>query len=163
MTWCHRATFACLGLAVLFSACTSRVGTSSNDSINGVYVGKSPVPEMLPLNELFRKTAGIRARIPGIKINTGSGHSMEPLYADGTILVLAPPGNQPLERGMTVVYRNRENRDVAHVLIGQEGDGWRAAGLNNPSADSDLVQDSNIVGIVIAAFIPPPNVVFKNQ
>ena len=84
----------------------------------------------------------------------GSGDSMRPLYEPGTILVLQQVSFPGLKRGQTVLYRNRQQKIVAHVLVTRAHDGWRAQGLNNPGHDMEPIQEANFVGIVIAAYQP---------
>lgn len=79
---------------------------------------------------------------------------MAPLYPDGTVLVVARRPFEELARGMTVVYRNRANRSVAHVLVARANDGWRVTGLNNRNHDGEGVDAANLVGVVVAAFEP---------
>jgi len=78
----------------------------------------------------------------------GGGKSMEPLYFEDTILLLAPIAYEDLEVGMVVAYRNREGFIVVHQLIRKEKPGWSAKGTNNPRADSELVTPDNLIGVV---------------
>lgn len=79
---------------------------------------------------------------------------MQPLYEPDTILVLQHLPFNELRRGQTALYRNREGRVIAHVLISRTRDGWRARGLNNHLHDMEPVLSENLVGVVIAAFKP---------
>ncbi len=79
---------------------------------------------------------------------------MLPLYEPGTILVLRQLPFAQLKRGQTVLYRNQENKIVAHVLVARTRDGWRAQGLNNRQHDMEPVHEDNLVGVVIAAYRP---------
>jgi hypothetical protein len=81
----------------------------------------------------------------------GGGQSMNPVYGDNTMLVTVPVAFADLKAGMTVVYLNRANRRVAHVLIAKEAKGWRAQGLNNPEADAELVTPDNLIGVLYAS------------
>ena len=91
---------------------------------------------------------------PKAFVLVGSGKSMQPLYAAGTILVLQRCAYDKLQSGQTALYRNKAGKVVAHVLITRARDGWRATGLNNRSHDMEPVVADNLVGIVIAAFQP---------
>ena len=79
---------------------------------------------------------------------------MEPLYASGTIMVVARKKFEELRRGQTILYRNRANVTVAHVLVAKCADGWRVAGLNNRVHDNDGVRPENLLGVVVAAITP---------
>ena len=53
-----------------------------------------------------------------------------------------------------MLYRNRQQRVVAHVLVARGRDGWRVQGLNNPTHDMEPIRAENLVGVVIAAYQP---------
>jgi hypothetical protein len=124
--------------------------------IRGVFTGKSPRVVALAETAAWQHAGVMAERTPDSFVLVGSGRSMQPLYAPGTILVLQKFPFELLERGMTVLYRNHESKVVAHVLVARGRDGWRAAGLNNPRSDGEPVQAGNLVGVVIAAFQPLP-------
>lgn len=79
---------------------------------------------------------------------------MQPLYAPGTILVLQQLPFAELKRGQTALYRTKQKKIVAHVLVTKARDGWRVQGLNNPIHDMEPVVAENFVGVVVAAFNP---------
>lgn len=79
---------------------------------------------------------------------------MHPLYSPGTILVLQKPAYSELKRGQTVLYRTKQQKVVAHLLVAKVRDGWRVQGLNNNTHDMEPVSPDNYVGVVIAAFRP---------
>jgi len=83
---------------------------------------------------------------------SAAGRSMEPLYAARTAIVVREQSFRTLRPGMAVVYRNRANRYVAHLLVEELAGGWVASGLSNPTSDDELVTHANFVGIVQAAF-----------
>lgn len=125
--------------------------------IRGVFTGKSPRSVTLPETDAWQCANNFAERAPNSFVLVGSGHSMHPLYAPGTILVLQQFPYEFLERGQTVLYRNQARKIVAHVLVAKARDGWRAAGLNNRSHDMEPVLAENLVGVVIAAFQPRPD------
>lgn len=122
--------------------------------VRGIYVAESPAPLLVPRSAALIAAREQAQRAAGSKIVTGAGQSMEPLYASGTLMVVAPAALETLKRGQTVVYRNRENLAVAHVLVAKCRDGWRVAGLNNPRHDGEGVTGANLLGVVIAAVTP---------
>src|SRR5262249_44694435 len=91
---------------------------------------------------------------PASFVLVGSGLSMHPLYAPGTILVLQKRPFGELKRGETALYRSKQQKVVAHLLVAKTRDGWRVQGLNNAIHDMEPVSPENFVGVVIAAFQP---------
>lgn len=146
------APWTLVGLLLL--ACPACASEITNTWIRGVFTGKSPRPVALAESEAWRQAGALAERAPDSFVLVGSGQSMQPLYAPGAILVLQRFPFELLERGQTVLYRNRANRVVAHVLVARAHDGWRVAGLNNSSHDMEPVSANNLVGVVIAAFQP---------
>ncbi len=124
--------------------------------IRGIFTGKSPRAVTLDESEAWQRASTMSMRAPASFVLVGSGQSMQPLYAPGTILVLQQFPFELLERGQTVLYRNQARKVVAHVLVARGRDGWRAAGLNNRIHDPEPVRAENLVGVVIGAFAPRP-------
>lgn len=134
------------------SALTS--GRASEQWIHGVYTGESPAPVALAEPEAWREASLLADSTAGAFVLVGSGQSMQPLYGPGTILVLRQLSFDELKRGQTILYRNHENKVVAHVLVAKARDGWRARGLNNRIHDMEPVSAENLVGVVVAAYLP---------
>ena len=122
--------------------------------VRGLYVAASPTPRYLPSSMAWNAAREAAAQLGNAAILAGSGKSMEPLYTSGTLMVVQRSGFHELARGQTVIYRNRTNQTVAHVLIAKCGDGWRVAGLNNPRHDGEGVNERNFLGLVVAAITP---------
>lgn len=141
--------FFCAGLAGV-------AGETDSPWIRGVFTGKSPRVVALAETDAWRHASTVAERAPNSFVLVGSGRSMQPLYAPGTILVLQQFPYELLERGQTVLYRNQARKVVAHVLVARARDGWRVAGLNNRDHDMEPVSAANLVGVVIAAFQPLP-------
>lgn len=119
--------------------------------MRGIYIAESPVPTPVA-PEVLHSSARIAAQdVNGVVLH-GSGQSMQPLYAPGTVLVVAPTSYDALKRGQTVIYHRAGAAPVAHVLIAKTGRGWRAAGLNNKLHDPVGVTAENLFGVVVAAF-----------
>jgi len=135
---------------------TGAAGEPDAPWIRGIFTGRSPRAVALTETEAWRRASTAAERTPDSFVLVGSGRSMQPLYAPGTILVLQQFPYELLERGQTVLYRNQARKIVAHVLVAKARDGWRVAGLNNCDHDMELVSAGNIVGVVIAAFAPLP-------
>jgi signal peptidase I len=143
----------CLLLGVTFTAVGFGRETDAT-WIRGVFTGESPRPVVTSEPEAWQQASSIADDTPGAFVLVGSGHSMQPLYTPGTILVLRQLPFEELKRGQTVLYRSRARKVVAHVLIAKARDGWRVRGLNNRIHDMEPVQTENLVGVVVAAFKP---------
>jgi hypothetical protein len=149
VAWC--------GMLLLVAATTSGGRDSENVWIKGVYTGASPRPMILPEVTAWQQAVALVENTPGAFVLVGSGRSMQPLYPPDTILVLRQLTYQELQRGQTVLYRNRQKKVIAHVLVAKTRDGWRARGLNNVSHDMEPVEPGNLVGVVVAAYQPTPS------
>ncbi len=139
---------------LLFVATLTQAKESDSPWIRGVFTGKSPRAVALAESQAWQRASLVAEHTPDSFVLVGTGRSMQPLYAPGTILVLQKFPFELLERGQTVLYRNRANHIVGHILVARARDGWRAAGLNNATHDMEPVSAENLVGVVIAAFQP---------
>lgn len=121
--------------------------------VRGLYVAESPMPRPVP-EAIALSVASAKARAVGGSAIRGNGNSMQPLYQDGVIMIVAPVPFADLKRGQTVVYENRMGNKVAHVLVTKLKKGWRVAGLNNPLHDGQGVNERNLRGVVVEAYHP---------
>ncbi|MBL9215785.1 MAG: S24/S26 family peptidase [Opitutaceae bacterium] len=144
------------GLLAVFTVLSAPAVADDQDDpwIRGVFTGNSPRPIMTNEIDAWQRATRLAETTPDTFVLVGSGESMQPLYRPGTILVFRQLPYNRLERGQTALYRNRQSRVVAHVLVTKARDGWRVAGLNNGHHDMEPVQADNLVGVVIAAFEP---------
>lgn len=124
--------------------------------IHGIFTGRSPRPISLSAPEAWQQAADCARHNSRAFVLEGGGESMQPLYPPGTILVLQAVPFAKLLPGQTALYRNRDNHTVAHVLVAKARDGWRITGLNNSTHDMEPVHAGNLVGVVIAAYLPRP-------
>ncbi len=146
-------SFNAIGLFSLIALCPTVSATPRHETyIAGHYVAASPQPDLRPAAEVARLACQLATAHPGAFVVRGEGKSMQPLYPNGTLLVIQPRPFETLARGMTVVFRDDANRFIAHVLVARTGDGWRTAGLNNRRDDYICVKADNIAGVVIAAY-----------
>lgn len=120
--------------------------------IAGNYVA-SPTAELASPSLARMKAYQLATTIPGAYVVHGRGRSMQPLYLNGTLLVVKPTPFEELKRGMSVVFRCRD-RSITHVLVAKTKEGWRTTGLNNRRHDYVPVNSENIRGVVVAAFTP---------
>jgi hypothetical protein len=149
----RRAPWFFSGL-LLLSGLVGAARESDDPWIRGVYTGRSPRPVAARETEVWQQAGELAELTPGAFVLVGSGESMQPLYAPGTILVMQQCAFDKLRPGQTALYRTKAGKVVAHVLIARARDGWRATGLNNRIHDMEPVLAENLVGIVIAAFSP---------
>jgi signal peptidase I len=131
-------------------------GQTSEPWIRGIYTGESPRPVAMELEHAWQQASELAERTPHAFVLVGSGQSMRPLYEAGTILVLRQVPYAQLKYGQTVLYRNRQQKVVAHVLVARGRDGWRVQGLNNRRHDAEPLKAENLVGVVIGAYQPVP-------
>lgn len=143
--------FIVLGLLLAAAIATTR---ADDPWIHGIYTGESPRPVALAESVAWQEASCLAEETAGAFVLVGSGQSMQPLYQPGTILVLRQLAFDELKRGQTVLYRSKENKVVAHVLVAKARDGWRARGLNNRIHDMEPVCADNLVGVVVAAYRP---------
>lgn len=141
---------------LLWSGLVGSARESDDPWIRGVFTGRSPRPVAAPETEAWQRASTLADHTSRTFMLVGSGKSMQPLYAPGTILVLQQCAYDSLQPGQTALYRNHAGKVVAHVLVTKARDGWRATGLNNRIHDMEPVLAKNLVGIVIAAFQPSP-------
>jgi len=135
------------------SAATGGSETKPRKWVRGIYVAETPLAETLPRSLAWSRANNMAQQHGGIALE-GQGGSMEPLYAPGTILVVAPADFETLARGQTVVYLSKRRTQVAHVLVAKCPDGWRVAGLGNRTYDDEGVREDNLMGVVVAAYAP---------
>ncbi len=112
-------------------------------------------PVAVVTGDPWKAAAAVAARVPNSTTVIGHGGSMQPLYPEGTVLVLQRLRWGNLRPGMTVIYsRNPDNpyHMVAHALLKREADEWVAQGLANDRPDPVLVNEENYRGTVVAAF-----------
>lgn len=138
----------------MLSTAVSLAGETNGAWIHGVYTGGSPELVVTAEADAWQRATTMAENTPNAFVLVGSGLSMHPLYRTGTILVLRKLAYSELKRGQTVLYRNKQQKIVAHLLVAKVRDGWRVQGLNNMTHDMEAVSPDNFVGIVIAAFRP---------
>jgi signal peptidase I len=149
----RRAPWIFSGL-LLFSGLVGAAREADHTWIRGVFTGRSPRPVAATETEAWKQASEVAHKAAGAFVLVGTGKSMQPLYAPGTILVMQQSAYNKLQPGQTALYRNKAGKVVAHVLVTKARDGWRATGLNNPTHDMEPVRGDNLVGVVIAAFSP---------
>ena len=89
---------------------------------------------------------------PGRSVVRMDGDSMLPFFGADSIAVVQQIPATRLRLGMIAVYTNFLGEKVAHRVIAKAQDGWTVQGYNNPRADSTVVNESNLLGVVYATF-----------
>ena len=134
--------------AVFFAGCSATIsGSPASKAVTATDVGRM---------QAWADAERVAALGEGRMTVIGAGKSMEPVYGEGTVLVLSKIDYADLKPGMQVAYMNEEGRQVVHVLVSYDGTGggWRVRGLNNETEDRARVTTYNIVGVVYASFAP---------
>ncbi len=114
-------------------------------------------PVALVTQQAWKEAAVVAEKVPASMVVIGRGGSMEPLYPDGTILVVRRLRWENMLPGMTTLYRKDPDNPynlVAHVLVARDKNGgkWTVQGLAVDTPDADKVTSDNYVGTVVAAF-----------
>jgi hypothetical protein len=139
---------------LLIISLVSSVARAADAKPGGIFFGNSPQPIAVARQEAWRYAEQMAAQHEGAFVVRGDGASMEPLYPSGTVLVIERVSFDQLKRGATVIYRNKEGRPIAHVLVAPSRKGWRTAGLGNQRLDKESVSPENLLGVVTSAYTP---------
>ncbi len=113
---------------------------------------RTPAPHLVAEGEQLKLAEKMAAQIKDAIALMGVGQSMEPLYAANTAVVVAPIQYDSIKKGMTVVYVKRNGRRVAHSVIGETRGGYLVQGVNNDEADAEVVNESNLIGVIVQAY-----------
>jgi hypothetical protein len=89
---------------------------------------------------------------PGRTVVRMDGDSMLPFFGAESIAVIQQIPASRLRVGMIAVYVNFLGEKVAHRVIERVQDGWTVKGYNNSRADSTVVNETNLLGVVYATF-----------
>ena len=81
-----------------------------------------------------------------------AGESMLPYFGDGAVVVVKKIDAARLRVGMIAVFVNRFGEKIAHRVIAPVDGGWQVKGYSNDAADSTVVNNSNLLGVVYATF-----------
>jgi hypothetical protein len=141
-----------VGFSVMIVLVGSAHAAIKSERLLAAILKQTPEPTLVPAGEQMKRAEKVAAELPGASVFWGVGRSMEPLYASGTAVIVAPIAFKELKKGMTVLYTNRRGRMVAHSLTGDLPKGWIAQGVNNDEEDDDLVTKENLIGVIVHAF-----------
>lgn len=141
---------AALTLAVVASTLSAEAGIKSQRLLNKI-AQNTPAPVIVNKGSEM-KLAEQEAKSNGGTALWGIGHSMEPLYAPGTAVVVKEIAYDDIKKGMTLVYRKANGGLVAHSVIDEDRRGYVVQGVNNDEPDAVSVNEKNIVGVIVAAY-----------
>lgn len=126
--------------------------TASNEANLLLFADNAPLPTIVAPGTELAAAEAAAAKESGCFAAGGSGSSMEPVYVEGTAVVVKTGHYERLHVGTPVVYQTSNGHRVAHMLVEKTEAGWIAAGLNNDWNDRELVTESNLVGVITQAF-----------
>ncbi len=130
---------------------SAKAGIKSQRQLNAI-ISNTPAPHLVAEGEQLKQAEKMAAQIKNAFTLWGVGQSMEPLYAPNTAVVVAPIQYDSIKKGMTVVYMKHNGRRVAHSVIGETRDGYLVQGVNNDEADAEVVNESNLIGVIVQAY-----------
>jgi signal peptidase I len=139
---------ALAGICFSFAGCT----TLSVERNRSEIMARLPQPHLVIPGNAFEAACLAAAHVPGAQVLYGAGNSMEPLYADGTAVVVDHYDYTKLQPGMAVVYWSNLGYRICHVIIGQSYRGFIMQGLNNDCRDDEYVTPENYIGVITQAF-----------
>ena len=120
-------------------------------AVDGVEAAENPRTEV-SLSVALHDAKQLAAQNPALRVLRVEGNSMLPFFGSGAVLVVKPMSASSLRTGMVVVYTNRFNETVAHRVVARTEAGSEVRGYNNDRADSTVVTDANLIGVVYVTF-----------
>ncbi len=139
-------------LMAVYGLLTSGCNSVSNEENLALFAMNAPLPKIVAKGTELAAAEKAAAETHGCIAVRGEGPSMEPVYLDGTAVVIRVGGYDKLKSGLPIVYKDSRGVAVAHMLVRQTDAGWIAAGLNNNGNDVELVTRDNLVGVITQAF-----------
>jgi len=94
----------------------------------------------------------VAAHRPELSVMRIAGQSMLPYFGDDAVVVVKKIDAARLRVGMIAIYVNRFGEKIAHRVIAPVNGGWQVKGYSNDEADSTVVNNRNLLGIVYATF-----------
>ena len=130
------------------------IGAISLAAMMTVGFAKAPVA---PCSNVRYDTAVLDALMvamqkPGRSVVRMDGESMLPFFGHDSIAVVQKIPAKKLRLGMIADYTNFLGEKVAHRVIAKASTGWTVKGYNNSRADSTIVNETNLLGVVYATF-----------
>lgn len=150
-TIASRGAFSAAVLLASLSLGARPAAASHVDDL-ALFAENAPMPQLVKRGTEMAAAEQAAEQQPGTFAVRGEGCSMEPIYREGTALVIRVGGYETIRPGLPVVYKNHLGVVVAHMVVARQDGGWVAIGLNNLSCDNDLVTEDNFVGVITQAF-----------
>jgi signal peptidase I len=138
-------------LLVAGSALVAQAGIKS-ERVLAAIIERTPAPRLVAEGTQLKMAEKIAATLPNAKALMGIGHSMEPLYAPNTAVIVQEINYDDIKKGMTVVYIKSNGHRVAHSVVGETRGGFLVQGVNNDEEDAELVTADNFIGVITQAF-----------
>jgi signal peptidase I len=113
--------------------------------------GEAPISP-ISLETALADARALAAQHPNMTVMRIEGLSMLPYFGEGSVIVVKKISETRLRDGMVVVYRNYFGDTVAHRLVARVDGGWTVKGANNSRADTTIVTNRNLLGVVYAIF-----------
>jgi len=145
------ATLVGAAMVLAVFALPAHAGISSRRQLAAI-LSQTPAAQIVGDGQQMERAEQAAAKIPGAQTFWGVGQSMQPLYTPNTALVVKPVAYDNVKKGMTVVYVKKNGHVVAHSVVDEDGKGYVVQGVNNNEADSESVNENNMIGVVVAAY-----------
>jgi len=152
---------AVTAIGALCAAVAVQAGIKSERQLSAI-LRHTPAAQLVTEGEQMKSAEEAAATIAGAQTFWGVGQSMQPLYAPSTAVVVRPIAYDDIKKGMTVVYTRRDGCVVAHSVVGEDAQGFVVQGVNNDEPDRESVNETNLVGVVVAAYSANESE-FRNQ
>ena len=123
-----------------------------SERVLAAIISRTPAPRLVAEGQQLKSAEQAAAQLPAAQAFWGIGHSMEPLYATNTAVIVQEMDYNDIKKGMTVVYRKSTGVRVAHSVVGETRGGFLVQGVNNDEEDAELVTEDNFIGVVVQAY-----------
>jgi len=140
-----------LAATVLVAVTTTQAGIKSARLLARI-ANETPAPKIVAEGEQMHAAETAATGLNGAQAFWGVGKSMEPLYAPNTAIVVKPIAYDDIKKGMTLVYVKSNGHVVAHSVVDEDRKGYVVQGVNNDEADPESVNETNLIGVVVAAY-----------
>ncbi len=135
----------------LCAAATVHAGIKSERQLAAI-LRHTPAAQLVTEGEQMKQAEQAAATIAGAQTFWGVGQSMQPLFAPSTAVVVRPIAYNEIKKGMTLLYTRRDGHVVAHSVVDEDRDGYVVQGVNNDQPDRESVNETNLIGVVVAAY-----------
>ena len=140
-----------LGTVLLLSGCK----TPTASAMAKVQIAEYSPAAVQTADDPWQQAQTIAQGLPNAWCVKGQGNSMQPLYPDGTVMVLQKLAWDQLTPGMTVVYgadpNNLFNLGCGTIVKKAAVESWTVRELLNSRPETMTVTTDNYIGTVVAA------------